>query len=51
MHLGYLTYDSRTETVTIPNKEVSMEYINAVRTLDWHEVIDSVEASRKLLEN
>ena len=51
VHLGYLTYDSRTETVTIPNKEVSMEYINAVRTLDWHEVIDSVEASRKLLEN
>lgn len=29
VHLGYLTYDSENETVTIPNKEVSQEYINA----------------------
>ena len=29
VHLGYLTYDSQNETVTIPNKEVSQEYINA----------------------
>ena len=50
-HLGYLTYDSVNETVRIPNKEVSQEYVNAISTMDWHEVIDSVEASKKLLES
>ncbi len=49
VHLGYLTYDSAKETVSIPNKEVSQEYVNAIRTMDWHEVIHSVNASRKLL--
>ncbi len=38
------------KTVSIPNKEVSQEYINAISTMDWREVIDSVEASKKLLE-
>ncbi len=50
VHLGYLTYDSLEESVRIPNKEVSQEYVNAISTMNWHEVIDSVEASRKLLE-
>lgn len=50
VHLGYLTYDSAKETVSIPNKEVSQEYVNAISTMDWHEVIRSVNASRKLLE-
>ena len=50
VHLGYLTYDSQKEAVSIPNKEVSKEYINAISTMDWKEVITSVEASRKLLE-
>lgn len=49
-HLGYLTYDSEKATVSIPNKEVSMEYINAISTMDWKEVTRSVEASQKLLE-
>ncbi|MEZ3485097.1 MAG: ATP-binding protein [Lachnospiraceae bacterium] len=51
VHLGYLTYDSTKETVAIPNKEVSQEYVNAISTMDWQEVIRSVEASRKLLES
>ena len=51
VHLGYLTYDSRKETVAIPNKEVSQEYVNAISTMDWQEVIRSVEASRKFLES
>ena len=50
VHLGYLTYNSAAETVTIPNKEVSQEYINAISTMSWRGVMDSVEASRKLLE-
>ena len=51
VHLGYLTYNSIQGTVGIPNKEVSQEYENAIRTMDWQEVARSVEASRKLLES
>ena len=51
VHLGYLNYNSQTHSVMIPNKEVSQEYINAISTMDWHEVICSVENSRKLLED
>lgn len=50
VHLGYLTYDSIEEKVAIPNKEVSQEYVNAISTMNWKEVIDSVDKSRKLLE-
>ena len=35
VHLGYLTYDSTEETVKIPNKEVSQEYVNAISTMRW----------------
>ena len=51
VHLGYLTYHWSNKTVSIPNKEVSQEYINAISTMDWHEVIRAVEASRKLLQS
>lgn len=51
VHLGYLTYNSAQERVSIPNKEVSQEYVNAISTMNWHGVADSVEASRKLLES
>ena len=37
-------------TVTIPNKEVSQEYVNAISTMNWSEVIRSVDDSRKLLK-
>ncbi len=50
IHLGYLTYNSEDGTVTIPNKEVSQEYVNAISTMNWHGVASSVESSRKLLE-
>ena len=49
-HLGYLTYDSVNETVRIPNKEVSQEYVNAISTMNWHGVAEAVEDSKKLLE-
>lgn len=51
VHLGYLSYNWPDKTVSIPNKEVSQEYVNAISTMDWHEVIRSVEHSRKLLED
>ena len=34
----------------IPNKEIAQEYINAISTMDWNEVMDSIRASKKLLE-
>ena len=49
VHLGYLTYHSTTESVAIPNREVSKEYVNAISTMDWPEVIRSIQASRELL--
>ena len=50
VHLGYLSYHFTKQMVTIPNKEVSQEYINAISTMDWHEVARSVESSRQLLD-
>ena len=50
VHLGYLTYDVEKESVRIPNKEVAQEYINAISTMDWKEVISSINNSGKLLE-
>ena len=50
VHLGYLTYDSEKEKVSIPDREVSQEYVNAISTMSWNEVMRSVNDSRKLLE-
>ena len=50
VHLGYLSYHWPDKSVSIPNKEVSQEYVNAISTMDWHEVIRSVEHSRRLLK-
>ena len=33
-------YNSIDETVSIPNKEVSKEYVNAISTMNWHGVPD-----------
>ena len=49
VHLGYLTYNIINGTVTIPNKEVSQEYINAISTMHCDVVANSVEDSRKFL--
>ena len=37
IHLGYLSYHWPDKTVTIPNKEVFQEYINAISRMDWSE--------------
>lgn len=51
VHLGYLTFDSERSAVSIPNKEVSQEYVNAISTMDWSEVMHSIDASRRLLQS
>ena len=50
VHLGYLTYSIIDGTVRIPNKEVAQEYVNAISTMNWYGVMESLEDSRKLLE-
>ena len=49
VHLGYLTYDSVHATVEIPNREVAKEYVNAISTMDWKEVITAIQDSQQLL--
>lgn len=49
-HLGYLTYNEKTEKVRIPNKEVAMEYVNAIEDDNrWQNVAAAIERSENLL--
>jgi hypothetical protein len=56
VHLGYLTYAETGDLITaqgvvsIPNKEVSAEYITTLKRTDgWNEVIQALDSSRNLL--
>ncbi|MDE7424580.1 MAG: ATP-binding protein [Lachnospiraceae bacterium] len=51
IHLGYLGYDSETEEVFIPNKEIVREFENAMSVGGWAEVMHILKASEKLLED
>ncbi len=51
VHLGYLGYRRDTKEVYIPNKEVAMEYITAIRSTSWGTVIQAVKDSEKLLQS
>lgn len=50
VHLGYLAYDEETSCVHVPNKEVMMEFVNAVSAGGWEEVARSIKASDELLQ-
>ena len=49
IHLGYLAYDAEQKAVFIPNSEVASEFLNAVESAGWDEVIKAVNISAKLL--
>lgn len=49
IHLGYLSYDKKEQECYIPNKEVRMEMVNAVRGCKWN-VAKALEESKKLLQ-
>lgn len=49
IHLGYLAYDKYEEECFVPNKEVRMELVNAVKSRKWN-VAKALEASKKLLK-
>ena len=50
IHLGYVSYDYDTKTVTIPNEEVRSEYVNSVSASEWGEVSQSLKNSADTLE-
>ena len=50
IHLGYLSYDRRTEECRIPNREVAGEMVNAVEEVNWTRVIIALEQSKQLLQ-
>ena len=51
VHLGYLSYNSETRSVTIPNTEVSEEFENAVSVAGWGELSKAVNSSLNLLDD
>lgn len=51
IHLGYLGYDFRTKEVFIPNSEIAAEFLTAVKSAGWNEVVCAVKSSFDLLQN
>ncbi len=51
VHLGYLAYDEDKEEVFIPNQEISMEFLRAIKVGGWDGLIRALEQSEKLLED
>lgn len=47
VHLGYLSYHWPDKTVTIPNKEVSQEYVKAIIELKWDKSAEGAIAQIK----
>ena len=50
IHLGYLGYDIEKQKVFIPNKEISDEFVTAIRDAGWNEIITAIKASDDLLK-
>lgn len=49
VHLGYLTYDFDSKTISIPNHEVMEQFISTTKNLGWNEVVESLKVSQELL--
>ena len=49
VHLGYLTFDSDTNEVSIPNYEVAEQFASTIKNKDWAEVSKSLKVSEDLL--
>ena len=50
IHLGYLAYDERYQTVRIPNSEIRAEYVNTVAVSDWGTVSQALKNSADTLQ-
>lgn len=51
IHIGYLGYDEEKNEAFIPNKEIIIEFENAMSVSGWPEVMRVLKASEKLLED
>ncbi|MCQ2232960.1 MAG: ATP-binding protein, partial [Paludibacteraceae bacterium] len=51
IHLGYLAYDEKEHECYVPNKEVTGEWINAVKDNQWMEIVGTIQSSKTLLES
>lgn len=49
IHLGYLTYNSSSQNVNIPNEEVKSEFVNAMEDTGWESVMNAINTSNQLL--
>lgn len=43
VHLGYLTYDFDTKEVSIPNYEISEQFVSTIKIMGWSEVAESLK--------
>ena len=50
IHLGYLSYNRDTNECYIPNKEIGLEFENAVEDTGWQIVSDALKRSEQLLQ-
>lgn len=50
IHLGYLAYDENEHECYIPNKEVTGEWINAIKDNQWQEIVGTIQSSKTLLD-
>ena len=52
IHIGYLAYDAKNRTCRIPNKEVRLEWFNAIEANDDYKVTNRIiESSKQLLKS
>ena len=51
VHLGYLAYDRETESVSIPNAEVRQEFMRAVKSSRYTDIVKLIMDSEKLLQD
>ena len=51
IHLGYLSYDSKAQTVRIPNYEVRAEFEQAIQDTNWKYVSATIQNSDQLVRD
>lgn len=50
VYLGYLAYEAERESVFIPNREIEIEFANAIEGAGWGEIVRLLSESEGLLE-
>jgi hypothetical protein len=50
IHLGYLAYDEEERTCYIPNHEIKEEFERALKKLNWNEIYNPIDNSKKLYQ-